>query len=128
MGHSSPLNARSSTYGTAGLKHSAAEQIHAAWSKALDRRSDDPEGAITAARTLLETVCKHLLDELGETYDDKADLPKLYSLVAAKLRLPEFFKNEAELRAIWSAPDTRAKLMAGLGEKGFGRDQMAEMQ
>lgn len=73
-------------------------------------------------------MCKHLLDELGETYDDKADLPKLYSLVAAKLRLPEFFKNEAELRAIWSAPDTRAKLMAGLGEKGFGRDQVAEMQ
>ena len=25
-------------------------------------------------------------------------------------KLPEFFKDEAELRAIWSAPDTRAKL------------------
>jgi type I restriction enzyme R subunit len=43
-------------------------------------------------------------------------------------RLPEFFKNEAELRALWSAPDTRAKLLRGLAEKGFGRDQMAEMQ
>ena len=43
-------------------------------------------------------------------------------------KLPEFFKDEAELRAIWSAPDTRAKLLQGLAEKGFGRDQMAEMQ
>jgi type I restriction enzyme R subunit len=42
--------------------------------------------------------------------------------------LPEFFKDEAELRALWSAPDTRAKLLQGLAEKGFGKDQMAEMQ
>jgi type I restriction enzyme R subunit len=43
-------------------------------------------------------------------------------------RLPEFFKDEAELRALWSDPDTRAKLLEGLAEKGFGRPQMAEMQ
>ncbi len=43
-------------------------------------------------------------------------------------KLPEFFKNEAELRALWSAPDTRAKLLEGLAEKGFGPAQMAEMQ
>ncbi len=43
-------------------------------------------------------------------------------------KLPEFFKDEAELRALWSAPDTRAKLLLGLAEKGFGKEQMAEMQ
>ncbi len=43
-------------------------------------------------------------------------------------KLPEFFKDEAELRAIWSAPDTRAKLLEGLAEKGFGKEQLAEMQ
>jgi type I restriction enzyme, R subunit len=43
-------------------------------------------------------------------------------------KLPEFFKDEAELRAIWSAPDTRKKLLQGLAERGFGRDQLAEMQ
>ena len=43
-------------------------------------------------------------------------------------KLPEFFKNEAELRALWSAPDTREKLLEGLAEKGFGREQMAEIQ
>lgn len=43
-------------------------------------------------------------------------------------KLPEFFKNEAELRALWSAPDTRKKLLDGLAEKGFGKEQLAEMQ
>ena len=43
-------------------------------------------------------------------------------------KLPEFFKDEAELRAIWSAPETRKKLLQGLAEKGFGSEQLAEMQ
>jgi type I restriction enzyme R subunit len=43
-------------------------------------------------------------------------------------KLPEFFKNEDELRALWSVPDTRAQLLQGLAEKGFGKEQMAEMQ
>jgi len=43
-------------------------------------------------------------------------------------KLPEFFKNEEQLREIWSAPDTRKKLLQGLAEKGFGHEQLAEMQ
>jgi type I restriction enzyme R subunit len=43
-------------------------------------------------------------------------------------KLPGFFKNEEELRALWSSPDTRRKLLEGLAEKGFGRDQLVEMQ
>ncbi|MCX6981867.1 MAG: DEAD/DEAH box helicase family protein [Verrucomicrobia bacterium] len=43
-------------------------------------------------------------------------------------KLPDFFQSEEELRKLWSAPDTRAKLLAGLEEKGFGHDQLAEMQ
>ncbi len=43
-------------------------------------------------------------------------------------KLPEFFKDEAELRALWSVPDTRKKLLQGLSDHGFGRDQLAEMQ
>jgi len=42
--------------------------------------------------------------------------------------LPGFFKDEAELRSLWSAPDTRAKLLQGLAEKGFAREQLFEMQ
>ena len=43
-------------------------------------------------------------------------------------KLPEFFRDEDELRAIWSVPDTRRRLLDGLAEKGFGKDQLAEMQ
>ena len=43
-------------------------------------------------------------------------------------KLPEFFRDEDELRALWSAPETRRKLLEGLTEKGFGRDQLTEMQ
>jgi len=43
-------------------------------------------------------------------------------------KLPEFFKNEDELRTLWSLPDTRKKLLEGLAEKGYGKDQLAEMQ
>lgn len=43
-------------------------------------------------------------------------------------KLPEFFKSEAELRKLWSAPDTRKRLLQGLAEKGFGHEQLAEMQ
>ena len=43
-------------------------------------------------------------------------------------KLPEFFKDEAELRALWSDPETRAKLLQGLAEKGFGHEQLTEMQ
>lgn len=42
--------------------------------------------------------------------------------------LPEFFKNEDELRVLWSAPDTRRKLLEGLAEKGFGKELLAAMQ
>jgi len=43
-------------------------------------------------------------------------------------KLPGFFKDEAELRALWSAPDTRKKLLNGLADKGFGHEQLLEMQ
>ena len=43
-------------------------------------------------------------------------------------KLPDFFQSEAELRALWSAPDTRAKLLQGLAEKDFGHDKLVAMQ
>jgi len=61
--------------------------VQQAWVKALERRDSDPEGAMTSARTLLETVCKHILDEMGLDYDDTLELPKLYKLVANNMNL-----------------------------------------
>ena len=43
-------------------------------------------------------------------------------------KLPEFFQDEAELRALWSVPDTRKKLLDGLEENGFGKHRLQEMQ
>ena len=42
--------------------------------------------------------------------------------------LPEFFKDEDELRALWGDPDTRKKLLTELAERGYGREPLAEMQ
>jgi hypothetical protein len=62
--------------------------VQQAWRKALERRSTDPDGAITAARSMLESVCKHILDRLSVPYDDKKDdLPALFGRVAEQLDL-----------------------------------------
>ncbi len=41
--------------------------------------------------------------------------------------LPRFFKDEEELRKLWSKPDTRKALMEGLADKGFGGEQLTEI-
>jgi len=42
--------------------------------------------------------------------------------------LPALFKDEEELRALWSQPDTRKRLLEGLAEKGFGDEQLSEIK
>ncbi len=42
--------------------------------------------------------------------------------------LPAFFKDEDELRRIWSRPDTRKALLQGLSEKGFGAQQLGQIK
>jgi len=42
--------------------------------------------------------------------------------------LPALFKDEDELRALWSQPDTRKALLDGLAEKGYGREQLREIE
>jgi uncharacterized protein YfkK (UPF0435 family) len=71
-----------------GLRSFDEEGVHSVWSKALERRASDPEGAITAARTLLETLCKNILDARRIEYDSKKiELHELYKLVSKELNL-----------------------------------------
>jgi hypothetical protein len=77
-----------------------ADSVNDVWDKALDRRRHDPEGAITAARTMLETVCKHILDDAGVTYNDHADLPRLWFLTAEQLNLAPSQHQEIPFRTI----------------------------
>ena len=49
-------------------------------------------------------------------------LKKLYG------ELPSLFQDEDELRALWSDPETRTKLLTALDDKGFGINQLNEMK
>ncbi|TDN80605.1 abortive infection Abi-like protein [Salegentibacter sp. 24] len=61
--------------------------IHSQWQKALERKELEPEGAITSARTLIESILKYILDEQEIKYNDGAELPDLYKDVAKSLNL-----------------------------------------
>ncbi|WP_071516794.1 type I restriction endonuclease subunit R [Geitlerinema sp. PCC 9228] len=41
--------------------------------------------------------------------------------------LPELFQDEAQLRSLWSRPDTRKALLQGLAEKGYGDEALADI-
>ena len=76
----------------------------------------------TAARTIQHMMCTSFWHPDGTPMSAEQFMELLFG------KLPGFFNNEAELRTIWSNPHTRKKLLQGLAEKGFGRDQLAEMQ
>ncbi|PIR00774.1 MAG: restriction endonuclease subunit R [Nitrospinae bacterium CG11_big_fil_rev_8_21_14_0_20_45_15] len=42
--------------------------------------------------------------------------------------LPEFFKDEEELRSLWSLPETRKTLLESLAEKGYGEESLKEIR
>lgn len=65
---------------------SARDRIYRQWAKARDRLDRDPEGAVTAARSLLESVCKYVLEVLGGEYGPHLDLNQLFRLAAAELK------------------------------------------
>ena len=91
--------------------------VHAAWRKALDRRVADPEGAITAAKSLLETVCKHVIDNAGGTYGDNDDLPKLYATAAEHLNLAPSQHTETIFKSILGNCQSVVGNLAGLRNK-----------
>lgn len=61
--------------------------VREVWKKSYERRIQDPEGALTSARSLIESTCKHILDECGEPYKEGTDLRTLYREAAKKLNL-----------------------------------------
>ncbi len=69
------------------LKGFDREAVHDVWQRALERRVSDPAGAVTTARTLLETVCKHILELSNVRFDDDEELPRLYRLTAMALKV-----------------------------------------
>jgi type I restriction enzyme, R subunit len=74
------------------------------------------------ARTIQHMMCTSFWHPDGTPMSAQQFMELLFG------KLPEFFRDEDELRSIWSDPDTRRKLLEGLSERGFGRDQLLEMQ
>jgi hypothetical protein len=71
----------------ADLDMSESEAVRNSLNKALTTASSDPAGSITAARSLMEAACKHVLAEFGVTDDDHGKLTKLYKDATARLGL-----------------------------------------
>jgi hypothetical protein len=85
------------------LQRLTADTVRDVWERAQARRAADPDGAITLARTLLETVCKHILDAQSVSYEDGDELPRLYRLTAEALKIAPNDATEDAFRRIFGA-------------------------
>lgn len=93
------------------------DDVHQRWVAAVDRRADDPRGAITLARTLLEDVCKWILDEATVEYPDTADLPVLYRKLAKALRLAPDDHTEQTFKQLLGSCQQIVELLGSLRSK-----------
>ncbi len=115
------------------LSKLSSENVQELWKRALERRMTDPASAITLARTLIESVLKHVLDDAHVIYNDDEKLPKLYGLVAAKLNLAPSQHTEEAFKQILGGC---ASVIQGLGvirsrigdSHGQGRKQFRPAQ
>lgn len=93
------------------------EGVHSFWERALARIDTEPDGAITLARTMLERVCKRVLDEASITYEESDDLPKLYGKVAKALSLAPSQHTEEAFRRVLGACHTVVETIGTLRNK-----------
>jgi len=89
-----------------------------------------PERAVKIEVKLADGKARQIQSMMATTFwrADGTPMSAAQFLESLYGMLPEFFKNEDELRTIWSSPDTRKKLLEGLAEKGFSKEPLAEMQ
>jgi len=98
----------------ATLRALSSAEVERVWRLALERKERDPDGALTLARTLLETVIKHILDDDGVAYDKSADLPALYKLIAEHLNLAPAQHDKEAFKAILGGVSTVVSRLAQL--------------
>ena len=85
------------------LAHPRYNALYSLWAKALSRLDDDRDGAITAARALVESTIKHALDEMGVPSKETWDLPKLYHELAFELGLAPKQQADVLFRSLFGA-------------------------
>ena len=98
----------------------SSDYVIGVWQKALARKGSDPDGAITAARTLLEAVLKHILDQEQVPYDSAADLHEIYRKVAELLHLTSEQHEEVLFKKVLGGCSA---VVSGIGEL---RNQMGD--
>ncbi len=94
--------------------------------KAVARQKSDPEGAITAARSFLESTCKYVLEDQSISYSERTDLPKLWALASEGLNLAPSQHEEQAFKTILgnchSVVNTLAEIRNKVGDShGKGR-------
>ncbi|MBC2644434.1 MULTISPECIES: abortive infection family protein [unclassified Rhodococcus (in: high G+C Gram-positive bacteria)] len=90
------------------------DAVRRSWDAALDKIVSDPEGAITATRTTLESICKHICDERGASYDDGGDLSKLYKAAASAMNIAPDQHTEQIIKQILSGVGTVVNGLAAM--------------
>lgn len=103
---------------TDGLNVYDAPAVQAFWAKALERRATDPEGAVTAASTLLEEVCKHVIEDSDGKWDDKWNMPKLYAEASKVLNLAPTQHQEEIFKTILGNCQSVVQSIGSLRNKG----------
>lgn len=103
---------------TAGLDVYDAPAVQAFWAKALERRTVDPDGTVTAASTLLEEVCKHIIEDSGGKWEKKWNMPKLYSEAAGVLKLAPSQHQEVVFKTILGNCQSVVQSIGSLRNKG----------
>jgi len=97
MSHEGQTPVTSDPFTTTTLNWSSVKRD---WTKAAERIPSDPAGAITTARTLLESVCMHILDERSIIYEKDGDLQRLYRTTARALTLSPEQQQEDIFRQV----------------------------
>ncbi|WP_199721034.1 abortive infection family protein [Azospirillum cavernae] len=87
--------------------------------RALKQAEEDPEDAVTAACSLLESVCRSILIEMDEPLPDKKDMATLMDTVQAKLHLSPGRKDlpqeiEADVKRILGGLNSTARGIGAL--------------
>lgn len=70
---------------------------------------------------MIDIETRYIDPETGKLLSSKDFLMKLVD------RLPMFYRDEAQLRTIWSDPETREDLLAHLANIGIGADQLEDL-
>jgi type I restriction enzyme R subunit len=72
---------------------------------------------------------QHMTSKMFYSVDGKPiSLTEFIQTLFNTLEMPELFKNEDELRAIWAVPSTRRELLKQLEAAGFAADELESIQ